>query len=131
MDDGTLYYTQPITDDVLAYVRETPTCGGGVREGNEIRVTKIPYQADAYLHETDEQRKRYLYCHCPWARTSLLHPEAAVSARFCQCSAGFEKQSWDAVVDEPVTVDVVRSVLQGDLVCEFRVHLPEAVLQPR
>jgi len=128
-DDGTLYFTQTITDDVLAYVRATPTCGGGVRQGDEIHVTKIPYQADQYLHETDEQRKRYLYCHCPWARESLLHPEASVSPRFCQCSAGFEKQYWDAVLDQPVEVDVVRSVLQGDLVCEFGIHLPEDVVR--
>jgi hypothetical protein len=126
--DGTLYFTQPITDDVLAYVRETATCGGGVRRGDEIRVTKIPYLADLWLHETDERRKRYLYCHCPWARESILGPEAMVSARFCQCSAGFEKQYWDAVLDRPVRVDVVTSVLAGDLVCEFAVHLPEDVV---
>jgi len=128
-DDGTLYFTQPITDDVLAYVRDTPTCGGGVRQGNEIHVTKIPYQADLYLRETDELRKRYLYCHCPWARESILRPEAAVSARFCQCSAGFEKQYWDAVFDQPVQVDVVTSVLQGDLKCEFAVQLPEDLVR--
>jgi hypothetical protein len=128
-DDGTLYFTQPITDDVLAYVRDTPTCGGGVRQGNEIHVTKIPYQADLYVRETDEQRKRYLYCHCPWARESILRPEAAVSARFCQCSAGFEKQYLDAVLDQPVQVDVVTSVLQGDLKCEFAVQLPEDLVR--
>jgi len=126
-DAGTLYFSQPITDDVVAYVRDTPTCGGGVRLGDEIHTTKIPYQADAYLHETDDVRKRYLYCHCMWARESIRHPEARVSARFCQCSAGFEKQYWDAVLDQPVMVDVVRSVLDGDEVCEFAIHLPEDV----
>jgi hypothetical protein len=130
-DEGTLYYTQPITDDVLDYVRATPTCGGGVRRGDEIHVTKIPYQADLYVHETDEVRRRYLYCHCPWARESILHPGAMVSARFCECSAGFEKQYWDAVLDEPVRVDVVLSVLQGDPVCEFAVRLPEHVVRAR
>jgi hypothetical protein len=126
--DGTLYYTQVITDDVLAYVRDTPTCGGGVRKGDEIHTTKIPYQTDAYLHETDELRRRYLYCHCPWARESILHPGTGPSVRFCQCSAGFEKQYWDAVFDQPVQVDVVKSVLQGDQVCEFAIHLPEGTM---
>jgi hypothetical protein len=124
--EGALYYTQPITDDVLVYVRDTPTCGGGVRDGDVIRTTKIPYQADQYLHEVDAVRRRYLYCHCLWARESILHPGSGPSARFCQCSAGFEKQYWDAVFDQPVQVDVVRSVLQGDDVCEFAVHLPDA-----
>lgn len=124
-----LYYTQPITDDVLDYVRATPTCGGGVRDGDVIRISKIPYQTDRYVHETDELRKRYLGCHCPWARESILHPGSEVPARFCQCSAGFEKQYWDAVFDEPVHVDVVKSMLQGDLVCEFAVHLPPDVVR--
>ncbi len=127
-DGGDLYFTQYITDDVIAYVRDTPTCGGGVRQGEAIHVTKIPYQADLYLHESDEQRKRYFYCHCPWAKESIRHAWARVSPQFCQCSAGFEKQYWDAVLDQPVQVDVVRSVLQGDLVCEFAVHLPEDVV---
>jgi hypothetical protein len=129
--NGTLYFTQPITDDVLAWVRDTPTCGGGVRHGDVIRLTKIPYQADLYLHETDERRRRYLYCHCPWARESVLHAEATISPRFCLCSAGFEKQYWDAVLDEPVQVDVVASVLQGDPTCEFAVHLPDDVVRAR
>ncbi len=127
-DRGALYFTQPITDEVLAFVRATPTCvPGGVREGNEVHVTKIPYQAAAYLRETDPVRKRYLACHCMWARESILHPESTVPARFCQCSAGFEKQYWDVVLGTPVEVDVVRSVLAGDDVCEFAVHLPEGV----
>jgi predicted hydrocarbon binding protein len=53
----------------------------------------------------------------------------APSARFCDCSAGFEKQYWDAVLDQPVAVDVVKSALQGDLVCEFAVHLPDDVVR--
>jgi hypothetical protein len=126
-DEGELYYTQPITDDVLAYVRDTPTCGPGVRDGDVIRATKIPYQADEFLRETDDQRRRYFYCHCLWARDSILHPGTGPSARFCECSAGFEKQYWDAVLDQPVKVDVVKSVLQGDQVCEFAIHLPEDV----
>jgi hypothetical protein len=124
-DDGTLYFTQPISDAVLDWVRSTPTCGGGVRHGDRIRVTKIPYQADEYLRATDETRKRYLACHCPWARASIVHAETAVPARLCECSAGFEKQLWDAVFDRPVQVDVVSSALAGDLLCEFDVHVPE------
>jgi hypothetical protein len=127
-DSDALYYTQPITDEVLAYVRDTPTCvPGGVRVDDEIHTTKVPYQADAYLRETDPVRKRYLACHCPWARQSILDSGATVPARLCECSAGFEKQYWDVVFGRPVEVDVVRSALAGDDVCEFAVHLPEGV----
>jgi hypothetical protein len=127
-DTGALYFTQPITDAVLDYVRETPTCvPGGVREGDVVHVTKIPYDTDAWLRETDPVRKRYLRCHCMWARASILDPDATVSARFCECSAGFEKQYWDVVLGQPVGVDVVKSVLAGDDVCEFAIYLPDTV----
>jgi hypothetical protein len=127
-DSGELYFSQPITDTVVEYVRQTPTCGPGLREGPVVRVTKIPYMADRYLAEEGEIQKRYFACHCMWARESLLHPEASVPPLLCQCSAGFEKQYWDAVLDQPVEVDLIRSVLQGDLACEFRVHLPDDVV---
>jgi hypothetical protein len=124
-DSGELYFSQPITDAVVEHVRRTPTCGPGLRDGSMVRVTKIPYMADRYLREEDEERKRYFACHCMWARESLLRPAVRVPPLLCQCSAGFEKQYWDAVLDQPVEVDVVRSALLGDLVCEFAVHLPE------
>jgi hypothetical protein len=127
-DSGELYYSQPITDAVVDYVCRTPTCGPGIRDGSVVRVTKIPYQTDRYLGEEDEARRRYFACHCMWARESILHPDAGVPPLLCQCSAGFEKQYWDAVLDQPVEVDVVRSALQGDPVCEFAVHLPDEVV---
>jgi len=37
---------------------------------------------------------------------------------------GVRKQYWDAVFDQPVDVDVVKSALRGDLICEFVVRLP-------
>lgn len=127
-DAGELYFSQPVTDAVVEYVRGTPTCGPGLRDGAIVRVTKIPYMADRYLGEEDELLRRYFACHCMWARESLLRPEVRVPPLLCQCSAGFEKQYWDAVLDQPVEVDVVRSALQGDEVCEFAVHLPPDVL---
>lgn len=128
--EGTLFFNQPITDDILAYVRPRQTCQAGLREGNVVRITKIPYQAHQYLQETDQTRKRYLYCHCGWGRDSILNGPP-VSAVFCQCSAGFEKQPWEAALDRPLRAEVEKSVLKGDLFCRFAVHLPsEIVPQP-
>ena len=65
MKQRTLYFTQEIDKEVLDYVRNTPTCQNGVREGNIIYVTKIPYMAKRYLNEKNKKMKRYYYCHCP------------------------------------------------------------------
>ena len=123
-DEGQLFFNQPVTDEVIEFVRADPEVSVGVRQGNTLFVTKIPYLAQAYLHESDPQKKRYLYCHCPWARESLRQPEGPVPARFCQCSAGYHKKPWEVIFEQPLQAEVLESVLQGDLRCRFAIHLP-------
>lgn len=123
-DTGQLFFNQPITDEVIEFVRTDPEISVGVLQGNTLYVTKIPYLAQKYLDESDPQKKRYLYCHCPWARESLRQAEGPVPGRFCQCSAGYHKKSWELIFEQPLKADVLESVLQGDLRCRFAIHLP-------
>jgi hypothetical protein len=122
--DGRLFFAQEITDDVLAFVRSEAEIGGGVRDGNVIYETKIPYMTKQYLTETDETLKRYFYCHCPWAREAVKSGEK-VAPIFCNCSAGFHKKPWEIIFGQTLQVEVLESVLQGDLRCRFAIHLPE------
>ena len=128
MEEKTLYFTQEIDEEVLEYVRNTPTCQSGVREGDVIHVTKIPYMAKKYLHEKDPKKKRYYYCHCPWVREAILSG-VKISPNFCYCSAGFEKRPWDVIFDQPVKADVVETVLKGDPICKFAIHVPKEFLK--
>jgi len=130
MKEKTLYFTQEIDEKVLEYVRNTPTCQNGVRKGNIIYVTKIPYMAKKYLREKDQRKKRYYYCHCPWVREAIKSGNIGISPNFCYCSAGFEKRPWDVIFDRPAKADVIQSVLKGDLVCEFAIHIPKEFLKP-
>jgi hypothetical protein len=120
----TLYFTQEIDEEVLNYVRSTPTCQNGVRKGNIIYVTKIPYMAKRYLNEKDERMKRYYYCHCPWVREAIK-TGMNVSPNFCYCSAGFEKRLWDVIFGQSVKADVIETVLRGDLMCRFAIQIPD------
>jgi hypothetical protein len=130
MREKTLYFTQEIDEEVLDYVRNTPTCQNGVRDGGTIYVTKIPYMAKKYLREKDDRRKRYYYCHCPWVREAILS-DLEVPSNFCYCSAAFEKRPWDVIFDQPVKVDVVETVLKGDLICKFAIHIPKDFSEPK
>jgi hypothetical protein len=121
--EKTLYYTQEVDDEVVEYVRRTPTCQVGVRDGDVIYVTKIPYMAKKYLHGNNEKMKRYYACHCPWVREAIKSG-TEISPEFCYCSAGFEKRLWDVIFDCPVKADVLQTVLKGDLVCRFAIHIP-------
>ena len=121
--DGRPFFTQIITQDVVNFVRSQPEMGGGMRSGNVIYETKIPFDTARYLHATDPQMKRYFYCHCPWAREAI-RSEADVSPLFCNCSAGFHKRPWEVALDQPLQAEVLESVLRGDSVCRFAIHLP-------
>ena len=119
-----MFFNQRITDEVVAYVRGNPEIAAGVRQGDVLYVTKIPYMAHEYLAEPDEEKKRYYYCHCPWARESLVGGATPVSATFCQCSAGYHKKPWEVIFGQTLRADVLESVLKGDLRCRFAIHLP-------
>jgi len=127
-DEGGLYFTQPITDEVIAFVERHPEIRQGVRDGNVIYEAKIPYMTVEYLAETDEQMKCHYYCHCPWVRESLRSADVRVSPTFCLCSAGFHKKRWDVIFGQELRAEVVESVLQGDPWCKMAIHLPEEAL---
>jgi hypothetical protein len=118
------YFTQEIDEEVLEYVRNTPTCQNGVREGDVITATKIPYMAKKYLHEKDPRMKRYYACHCAWVREAIK-TDMKISPNFCYCSAGFEKRPWDVIFGQPVKAEVLKTVLKGDMTCKFAIHIPK------
>jgi hypothetical protein len=97
----------------------------GVREGEQIIATKIPKSGFLveYLQETDGEKRRQLYCHCPRVRDALKMGEM-LSRTYCYCGAGFYKGIWEEILGQPVEVELQESVLDGDEVCKVAIHLP-------
>ncbi len=124
MRNGTLFFTQEINQDVIDFVRRNPEIAGGVRKGDLIYCTKVPYMAIEYLREKDQKMKRYYYCHCPLARESIPSGKA-MSRNFCYCSAGFEKRPFDVAFGVPLKAKVKKSVLWGNSVCQFVLEIPK------
>ena len=99
----------------------------GTLEGTRILATKIPksgHLAD-YLNETDPEKRRQSYCHCPRVR-DILRTGGSLPVNYCYCGAGFYKGIWEEIVQAPVEVKVLKSVLAGDDVCTIAVGLPVA-----
>lgn len=96
----------------------------GIRQDNKIIVSKIPYNPDAWLKETDPVRKRFYACHCPFARYSIL-TEKPVDSLWCYCSGGFTKLFFDYLYDQDLEVELLESVLSGAECCRFSIRLPE------
>ena len=127
MKNDTLFFTQRIDKKSLDFVRRNPEVAGGVRKGDRILQTKIPYMMIEHLAEKDETMKKYYYCHCPLARESILSG-LEISRDFCYCSAGYEKRPYDVAFGEPVEAEVLQSVLWGDPVCRFAMRIPKKYL---
>ena len=127
-DEGTLFYNQEITDEVVEFVKSRPDMLSGMRDGDRIVHTKIPYLTKEYLAETDERKKRYYACHCAWARETIMDDEIDIPSTFCYCSGGFTKQPWEVALDQSLEVKMVKSVLKGDVECTFTIPLPKEVV---
>jgi len=126
MEQGTLYFNQPINKDVLDWVKANQEIGAGVRKGNEIYCTKVPYMAIEYLREKDRTMKRYYCCHCPLARESIPAGKE-MSRNLCYCSAGYEKAPFEAAFGKPVKIRVLKAALWGDTLCRFAIEIPEGL----
>jgi hypothetical protein len=100
----------------------------GVRQGARIVATKIPKSGYLleYFQETDSGRKRHHYCHCPRVR-EVLKTSDTLPETYCYCGAGFYKGIWEEILQRPVEVEVLETVLAGGDVCTIAVHLPPGV----
>lgn len=117
-------------DAVLKLMHQDRSYGGlsyyeyPKREGNIIYVTKIPFNPKKYDQILDMNEKKYHYCHCGLVKTSLKASEIKISPTFCYCGAGWYKTLWEGILDKPVQIKVLQSVIGGDDCCQFAVHLP-------
>ena len=96
------------------------------RKGNVIYITKVPCRPKAHATAQTDLERRLTYCHCPWARAALKTKEP-VSATFCYCSAAWDKQLWEGILERPVKIEIVESLLKGDRRCVHAFQLPPGV----
>lgn len=97
----------------------------GIRDGSTIIATKIPKSGHLvqYMAETDPTRRRQLYCHCPRVR-DVLRSDHTISATYCYCGAGYYKGIWENIIQKPVEVEVLESVITGGETCRIEISLP-------
>ena len=129
MKAGRIWYEQEITPEVVKFVEGNPEIQNGVRHGDRIYVSKIPFAPSQFLVEKDPVMKRFYACHCPLVRTAIRDGAPGISPIFCYCSAGFEKLHFDVIFDEPVEVELLESVLKGDLRCRFAIRIPRGKMK--
>jgi len=125
MKSGQIWYEQEITPEVLEFVKGNQEIQNGVRQGNKIYVSKIPFAPKQFLAEKDPVMKRYYACHCQLARTAIRDGKPKISPVFCYCSGGYEKLPYDVIFGEPVKIELLESALKGDMRCRFAITIPK------
>jgi len=58
-------------------------------------------------------------CYCEM----IAAAEGRVSPTYCHCSKGFVKKLWEDVLEKPVKVDFIQSVISGAKECKFAIHI--------
>ena len=122
-DEGKLWYTVEIDDEVLEFVKSDPEMEVGRREGDRVYITKIPYNAVRYLHETDPEMKRYYACHCPLLREAIRKGQS-ISPDVCNCSLGHASH-YLAGLGRELKGEVLESAVKGDTRCRLVFYLPD------
>jgi len=126
---GAIWYEQEITPEVLELVKGNQEIQNGVRHGDKIYVSKIPFAPKQYLTEKDPVMKRYHACHCQLVRTAIRDGKPKISPVFCYGSGGYEKLPYDVIFDEPVKIELLESALKGDMRCRFAIIIPEGKMK--
>lgn len=92
-----------------------------VRKGNIVYVSKIPVNPEGYEKAETLEEKKKNYCHCRFINTNL---EKGISPTFCNCSTGWYRQYWEGILGKSVRINILKSLLKGDEICQFEIHLP-------
>ena len=129
MNEGRVWYEEEITPEIIEFVEGDQEISIGKRIGDRIYVTKIPFAPKQYLEEQDPRLKRYYACHCPLVRTAIRDGSPKIPSTFCHCSAGFTKVAYDVIFGEPVEIEMLESVLNGDPRCRFAIKIPAGKME--
>jgi predicted hydrocarbon binding protein len=74
-----------------------------------------------YQYYTPQAFTQPMRCYCSLLRG--LPKETSVSITYCHCSKAFVQKLWESVLEQPVKVELLQSVVSGDSECKFAIHL--------
>lgn len=123
LQDGTVWFEQNITQEVVDFVKSNQEILSAVRSGDTLFITKIPYDVEAYLKTEDPIEKSYNACHCPFVKEGIGKHKNHISDTWCNCSAGFTKFPFEVLFNTELKTTVLENAIRGDLLCRFSVSL--------
>jgi hypothetical protein len=118
-------YSRGKTDDILRemyaddFWYEKP-----VRRGSVIYMRKNPFDPEGYSNAVTPAARRKAYCHCSFVHPYLDEIPARLSSTFCYCGAGWYLRLWEGILNLPVKIEHVETLLKGNDQCILAITLP-------
>ncbi|MCD4817139.1 MAG: hypothetical protein K8S23_00430 [Candidatus Cloacimonetes bacterium] len=112
-----------LNEKQLKYIIDHNMGMAGKLKGNIITAIKIPKDFHEYFQTTDENKKRFHYCHCPRIREALKSNKTPIDKNYCYCGAGFYRDIWEFILQRKVKVKLIESLLQGDEMCKIEIQV--------
>ncbi len=91
-------------DDLLAKLNQVHIGGGHLRREGDV------------IHAT------YSRCYCG----SVNQTKEPFSATYCHCSCGWYRQLFETLLERPVEVELLGSIIQGDESCRFQIVIRDS-----
>jgi hypothetical protein len=89
---------------------------------NPMTGTRLVREGDVmYQFYTPQSYTRPMRCFCSLLRG--LPADDRVSLTYCHCSKGFIKKFWEGILERPVKVELVQSIVSGAPECKFAIYL--------
>ena len=96
-------------------------------EGNVLHMRKVPYGPEGYEQGATPVERRRAYCHCAFVRPYLDQVPSRMSPTFCWCGSGWYRRLWEGILDQPVKIEHVETLLNGNDGCTLTITLPLAL----
>ena len=94
------------------------------REGDIVYETKNPSDPEGFKNAKTDYERQITYCHCPLARAARI----PVPEPYCYCGGGWYAGIWEFIIQKPVRIELLKSIMKGDDHCTFAIHLPDEVV---
>lgn len=120
-----IYARRHEIDDVLREMYQDPDWyEDPVRRGNQLHMRKVPFNPEVYHSDVSPAEKRQAYCHCAFVRPYLIDSPAKISPTFCWCGAGWYRRLWEGILEKPIRVEHVETLVRGNDCCKLIITLP-------
>ncbi len=94
------------------------------RRGRVIYMRKNPFNPEGYANAATPAERRKAYCHCAFVHPFLDEIPARLSPTFCYCGAGWYRRLWEGILEQPVRIEHVETLLKGNDQCTLTITLP-------